>query len=258
MNLRTLFAFLFSISISTSVQAASNALLISDIDDTIRQTNVLNMASLHVLKNDEFAGLSLLYNYLAESTIDKTVYVTGIPDPLKKTSELFLLMHAFPFGKVHARDFFESSTIDHKLKAIRKILKRETPNALVLVGDNGEHDPLIYQTIEAEFPGQSIVYMHQLYDRAIPAGQVPWLTSVDLSLNMYAVGLINSAEFDVVSRNVMSMLLSNDRGVVSDALPAFAQCRVFARNYKRPPVGLDAAQASLMEAYEAVLKARCK
>lgn len=255
MNLRTLFAFLLSFSIGTSAQAASNLLLVSDIDDTLRQTNVLNMSSLHVLKNEEFAGLSLLYNMLADSIVDKTVYVTGIPEPLEKTSQLFLMMHAYPSGPIYARNFLTNNTIEHKLKSIRKILRKETPKALVLIGDNAEHDPKIYQTIEAEFPGQSISYIHQLYDLAIPAGQVPWLTSVDLSLNMYAVGLITGAQFDVVSRMAMAKLLSTDHEV---ALPAFAQCRVFARNYKRPAIGLDAAQASLMEAYEAVLKARCK
>jgi hypothetical protein len=249
--------FLMSlILIFFSLQAGATVVLVSDIDDTVRQTNVRDLGSMTVLKNAEFAGMATLYKDLANNSVDQIDYVTGAPSAIKKTSEFFLYWNGFPDGKVHARNIL-FDTITHKVRTIKKIIEKTEPKLLLMIGDNGEHDTDSYTRIEEEFSGETVIFMHQLFDDEIPKNQIPWLTSADLAVHFYALDLVSSAVVDDVLEDVIVKLESRDNSDRERVFPSWAQCKTFFKNYSRPQVSLSVSQQSQLEKYESFLQKRC-
>ena len=150
--------------------------VISDIDDTIKISNVLDKKKL--IRNT-FAepfiaspGMPTLYKNLK----DKGAYfhyVSASPWQLYPSLKGFMETH-YPKGSISLRqfrvkdssliDFFKPSK-DYKLKEIRAIIQRYPMHQFILIGDNGEHDPEVYRTIADEFPNNiQSVYIRDVID----------------------------------------------------------------------------------------------
>lgn len=244
------------ISLFFVVEAVATGVLISDIDDTVRQTNVRDLGSMTVLKNAEFAGLPTLYKHLANNLVDRVDYVTGAPSAIKKTSEFFLFWNGFPDGTVHARNILVD-TVTHKVRAIEKVIEKTNPKILIMIGDNGENDPVSYARITENFSGEAVILMHQLFDDEIPKNQIPWLTAVDLAVTLYALELVASDVVDDILTDILAKLESRDANERERVFPSWAQCKTYFENYSRPQVKLSATQLVQLQKYENFLRKRC-
>jgi phosphatidate phosphatase APP1 len=146
--------------------AAEGVSVISDIDDTVKESNVLDrselMANTFLRPHRAIEGLPQLYAGWGEQ--DVTVhYVTATPIQLYASLGEFLTDNGFPGVEIRLRplrlrdssvlDFFGESQ-DYKKTEIRKILGKFPQRRFVLVGDSGEHDPEVYATIAREYPDQ--------------------------------------------------------------------------------------------------------
>lgn len=142
--------------------------VISDIDDTIKQSQVTDKSEL--LKNTflrEFRavdGMPELYRILA-GTGASVHYVSSSPWQLYQPLDGFLEKAGFPQGTLHLKHFrlkdssaldLLGSQTDTKLKAISPILERFPERRFVLIGDSGEQDPEIYGQIAREHPEQVV------------------------------------------------------------------------------------------------------
>ncbi|MCK5725252.1 MAG: App1 family protein [Thiotrichaceae bacterium] len=137
--------------------------VISDIDDTIKISEVLNKKALmrHTFVEPYKApeGLPAYYKKLA----DKGAYfhyVSASPWQLYPSLKDFLWSH-YPKGTVSLRHFrlqdsslinFFKSSKKYKLMTIRGILNRYPQHQFILIGDSGENDPEVYRQIAKEFP----------------------------------------------------------------------------------------------------------
>ncbi|CEP19894.1 hypothetical protein [Parasitella parasitica] len=140
--------------------------VISDIDDTIKDTRVLSGART-VLSNTFFnptrAVPGMADAYLQWYNQGASYhYVSNSPYQLVHMLHQFINNHQFPPGSFHLRP---STGIISKLvqesgrskrKSICKILRDFPRRKFVLVGDSGEIDLEIYTKIAIEFPGQII------------------------------------------------------------------------------------------------------
>lgn len=204
--------FLFLLIYSNAYSA--QLILISDIDDTIKITGVKNfkMMMAYGTREEEFFGLSSLYNYFlcnqgpsdclqtgGRGVFDKNVvYVTGQPGRLHKLGVKFLSKNQYPFGQNILWKDSRQSTLDFKKEIIEKYIKMSPPNnKYILVGDNGEYDPQVYEYIKAKYPERVLAtFIHMLY---LPAGekhklfpgQIAYLTSVDLAVHFFNMQQIN-------------------------------------------------------------------
>jgi phosphatidate phosphatase APP1 len=143
---------------------SSGTSVISDIDDTIKFSNVENRAEL--LANTflrEFVpieGMSDVYQSLASRDI-AFHYVTASPWQLHRPLEQFLAGHQYPRGSMHFRTFRLS---DHFLKrlglihrrgksaVVRRILSQCPQRKFILIGDSGEKDAEIYARCFRDHP----------------------------------------------------------------------------------------------------------
>jgi uncharacterized protein (DUF1684 family)/pimeloyl-ACP methyl ester carboxylesterase len=151
--------------------------VISDIDDTIRITELLSGMKT-VVRNTFFRdfvaspGMPDRYSELSEAGA-AFHYVSGGPWQLyEPLAEFISEDNRYPRGSLHMksisknlrsastwRDLAEvllndNATFDQKSRQIRTIVRAFPQRRFILIGDSGEADPEIYRTIRDEFPDQ--------------------------------------------------------------------------------------------------------
>ncbi|MGZ3749420.1 MAG: phosphatase domain-containing protein [Pseudobdellovibrionaceae bacterium] len=187
-------------------QTYAKTILISDIDDTIKNSHVLNKADA-VLNAGAIENLVLGMNqaYAFVKLKDSDIhffYITNAPKFfMEKSHRDFLALHRFPEGVVDLRE--NESQDDFKIVQIRKVLEEERPETVIFVGDNGEKDILVYSQMQKEYPQISFfTYIHLIYSSIsedergslILPGQVGFATSLDLILQLRKEGFVSNSD----------------------------------------------------------------
>jgi hypothetical protein len=154
---------------------AEGVSVISDIDDTIKISNVLNrdelLANTFLREFQPVPGMAELYRHWGEQGA-AFHYVTGSPWQLYASLEQFIEKEGFPRGSFEMRNFrlkdssfidFLSSSHDYKVATIDALLKRHPKRHFILVGDSGEHDPEVYGEIARRHSQQvTAIYIHNV------------------------------------------------------------------------------------------------
>jgi phosphatidate phosphatase APP1 len=138
--------------------------IISDIDDTIKISNVLNKDELikntFTKKFKPIEGMAKLYK-IFEKTGCAFHYVSGSPWQLYPSISAFFIDEQFPFGSVHLKyfrakdksliDFISADQFTYKLNIIKTIFDRFPQRQFILIGDSGEKDPETYAELAAQY-----------------------------------------------------------------------------------------------------------
>jgi phosphatidate phosphatase APP1 len=143
--------------------------IISDIDDTILQSSILDWkvaAQLTFLHNARtrkpLQGVAKLYQALQRGPGDAPrnpiFYVSSSPWNLYDLLEDFLELNAIPHGPIFLRDlgfdpgkFLKSAGHGHKLERAREIIAKFPQLRWVLLGDSGQADAELYAEAAQEF-----------------------------------------------------------------------------------------------------------
>ncbi|PHI21070.1 hypothetical protein CEQ90_05160 [Lewinellaceae bacterium SD302] len=156
--------------------------IISDIDDTVLQTDVTSRFKLKtmwhtILKNAgnrrAFEQVADFYQALhrgADNEGENPIfYLSNSPWNLYDLLTDFLSINQLPKGPVLLRDFglpYEDKPEEyqgHKTEMLRQILRTYPEMKFILLGDSGEHDTDIYLAAAREFPEQ----IQQIYIRDV-------------------------------------------------------------------------------------------
>ena len=154
--------------------------VISDIDDTIKQSNVLNrrelLANTFFHPFSEIRGMAALYSEWASGGA-VFHYVSSSPWQLYEPLADFVDETGFPHGSFHLRSirFRDPSVLQlvvgrkrSKKRAIKAILRSFPNRQFLLIGDSGEKDPEIYGSVARRY-GQQI---SQILVRKIPGTHI--------------------------------------------------------------------------------------
>lgn len=140
--------------------------LVSDIDDTVMVTWLPRAALAawnswirHTNTRKAVPGMSHFYRELLRDEPNAPVFYlsTGAWNTLP-TLEIFLMLHGFPTGPLLLTDWGPTPTglfrsgQEHKKVQLRNLLIMFPDIEWVLVGDDGQHDPYIYDEIAREHP----------------------------------------------------------------------------------------------------------
>lgn len=224
---------LLLVLISHLARAQSETIVVSDIDDTIRKTQIQSRGAffshlMNLMTHQAFAGMPTLYGFLAGNGA-RFHYVSGAPELIRWFPQNFLLGTSFPVGPLTLRPSLGSATLDFKVAAIENLMRQHPQARFVLIGDNGEFDVEAYNRLRQnpEFAGRAVqTYIHRLYASgpaaALKEGQRPYLTSAELALDFLKEGLITSSQAEIVLRQVEAALLSTSSSLRRRALPEFA------------------------------------
>lgn len=152
----------------------SRVLVVSDIDDTVLITHAVRTLSMiattlfgNAMTRQLFPGVSELYRSLRNGPGKNTsednplVYVTSSPYNLHGLIHLIFELDGLPLGPFFMTDWgldvdkwFKKSHREHKLDAIGEILEWYPGKPVVLIGDSGQHDTMIYVEIALAHPGR--------------------------------------------------------------------------------------------------------
>ncbi|RPJ73256.1 MAG: DUF2183 domain-containing protein [Alphaproteobacteria bacterium] len=179
----------------------AKTLIVSDVDDTVKVTDVLNKANAvynALFSKAAFSGMSALYRELNTSE-SLFYYVSGSPTFLENKITTFLEFNNFPQKEnLILKNGMNTPTYDYKLAAISKIIKAENPDKVILIGDDTEYDPEVYETISKNFPGK----VESIYIRAIRNRELPKL---EVMKNFFSTAEI--AGFEILKGDLGSMSL---------------------------------------------------
>jgi hypothetical protein len=155
--------------------APSGRSVVTDIDDTIRTTEILKGRSA-VLRNtflkafEAVPGMSDRYTAYGNGV--DFHYVSGAPWQLYRVLDEFLIEETgFPEGTFHMKNVPKNMaepetwrawrnlvsgdfTVEHKKAEISALIKACPDRRFILIGDSGEMDPEIFAAIRDEFPDQ--------------------------------------------------------------------------------------------------------
>ncbi|MBY0385118.1 App1 family protein [bacterium] len=195
---------------------SAKTLVISDIDDTLRWTQRVGSSLFEQLDKAKDPELIVYGMNDVLNTFDKNnakiFYVTAAVSPLDKLSQNFLEQNSFPQRNNFINKGWFEDTEKFKVKTISKIIKNERPDAVILIGDNGEADSAAYAQIAKNFANVS-VFIHKIYEHS-PAVQVPqdqfiFLTAADLATTLEGLQIFAAAESQFVLQNVQSYLAAD-------------------------------------------------
>ncbi len=139
--------------------------IISDLDDTVLQTDVRNIVRMgrEVLFGNAhtripFPGVGAFYRALHAGE-NPVFYVSSSPWNLYDLLSQFLHLHRIPAGPMDLRDWGvggDSGIVGghhgHKRQAIDRILGTYPDLRFILVGDSGQEDPEIYRGVVRDHP----------------------------------------------------------------------------------------------------------
>ena len=139
--------------------------IISDIDDTIVETNatgLIKMARTVFMQNARgrlvAPGVADFYRSLQGSG-NPFFYVSSSPWNFYDLLDHFLALNRIPIGPLMLQDYgiddtklIHSAHDDHKLQQIEEIFETYPLLPFVLVGDSGQRDPEIYREVTKRFP----------------------------------------------------------------------------------------------------------
>lgn len=145
--------------------------VISDIDDTVIQSDVLSLINLvrnTLFRNARtrlpFPGVAALYRALHEGSGgagNPIHYVSSSPWNLYDLLIEFLQLKRIPPGPLFLKragrtedQWLARVLASQKAEAIDEILAMYTYLPFVLIGDSTEHDPEIYARVAAQYPGR--------------------------------------------------------------------------------------------------------
>jgi phosphatidate phosphatase APP1 len=143
--------------------------VISDLDDTVLQTDVLSvlkMARNTFLRNSRtrlpFEGVAAFYRALQAGTNDTfnpIFYVSSSPWNLYDLLVDFFEVRGIPLGPLFLKDlgltpyqFISAGHRQHKFGVIQKLLEDYPTLPFLMIGDSGQRDPEIYLEVARQYP----------------------------------------------------------------------------------------------------------
>lgn len=232
--------FVLTVSLKSAFGFQNKTLIISDVDDTLKVVHVLNIwdAIRWGFQTDHrFYGMNDLYNRIAQENQDaEFIYLSNAPEYLMKdVHEKFLKKGNFPEGIYIPRRVDPAST--HKYNHIRQLLDEKKPDQVILIGDNGERDAIVYHQIYQEYAPQGIKFypfIRLLYSstnkdergvRPYPE-QIGFVSSVDIAINLYKNHILNDLS------QLRHLLLANILHIIEEdhddgdelVFPEFTRC----------------------------------
>jgi hypothetical protein len=146
------------------LSAGKDTFLISDIDDTIKVSDVRNktalMTNTFCVPFKAVPGMAGLYQSFAKKGV-VAYYVSASPWQQYTELEEFLKRDGFPDGifclkfvrlkDISVKNIFVKG-FEYKTESIEPVIKRFTSARFILVGDSGEQDPEAYGVLAAKYP----------------------------------------------------------------------------------------------------------
>jgi len=209
-------SFIFSLNLF-----ASDLIVISDLDDTIKQTNVDNVPT-------------AVYNALFTQKVFK-----AMPEVFQTmetyTNGLYVLSNSFNLLRFNIFKLLRKSDINPLEVSTRNMLRDkdgfkykyefitgkmdELNSNAILIGDDHGKDPQVYdKVIKTHGEKVKAAYIHLIMNREVPSTVTPYITSFDIALNEYKEQRMNLSQVENLG---LEILEAED---FEKVIPKYAYC----------------------------------
>jgi Uncharacterized conserved protein (DUF2183) len=184
-------------------------LVVSDVDDTIKVTNVLNKPMKifnSLFSKKAFSGMAELYQELFQEET-AVFYLSGSPKLIEKNIKKFLEKNHFPQVHQMILKKDKQDTFVYKTTAIRNLISRYKPEQIILIGDDTQVDPEVYLTIAKERPDLvKKIYIRVVRNRKLPGGDLiqGFFSPVEIAGDLYLDGRFDSKSMQVVAKGFIN------------------------------------------------------
>lgn len=244
---------LFVLVLLLSLKVHSKILVISDIDDTIKNSHILSPTNkvINAFHTDAaFKGMAMTYTTIQKNNPNTHIaYVSNAIEIISKEAHnKFLISNNFPSGSTHYRA--RPGDLFHKIRTISTLVEKYQPELTILIGDNGEKDIPIYQQIVTKYPQkQFLTFIHTIYDsgdkvksshgQALLKKQIPYVSALDLNFQLYIHNIISENQLLILSTAYIPVFLTEDAKFNgSYFIPEWVQCADFNRFYASDEMSL--------------------
>lgn len=207
-----------------SMQLSAKTVVISDIDDTIKQANSVGKSAeqvYHFLKKVPYIEMRDLFNEIKAAEVSKSeaisfYYVSAAYSVTFKAQD-WLQKNHFPLGRATLKTLkTRLSTYDFKHKVIQDILSEEIKTLdqgeklhVLMFGDNSQIDDLVYTNLTKEMSLDSDIYIRDVkteatfFDSSIPVKKLK-----GAKYYFSEVELFNNSEFNFLSSGLKNRAYS--------------------------------------------------
>lgn len=204
------------------VTAEAKILVIADIDDTLKVTNVRSKAGAGSSAFDDhsrFVGMSDIFQAIKKVHPDTEFHYVSLAPSLLMSHrhKEFLTENNFPITAIHMNPgIFQDPQL--KQKVIRSLLKNIKPDLVINFGDNGQFDTQVYRQMDKEFPQiESITYIREAYSHktdstVLPVldGQIGFVTALEVSIDLIQKYVLPIAVYGQIETIVAKGLQHDD------------------------------------------------
>lgn len=216
--------FAFTLLLGSAVPALAGIRVVSDIDDTLKITNVgdpLAMVVNGLFSSRAFAGMRELYVAFGAQRSYAFDYVTGAPEILGFRVRKFLYAGGFPPGGIHLKPSGRESTRAYKVRVIRALFDANPSDRFILIGDDTQADFDAYDDLFRAAPDRILaIYIRQVTHRRLPPSASGFLTAFDIARTEYLMD-----RFTVDQTAPVAFRILNEPRV-KRIIPAFGYCPV--------------------------------
>ena len=140
--------------------------IISDIDDTIKQSQVQSSTGriLALFKNKSFSHLAAIYQDLNQSHEEVDFFYVSLSYPIFYRAKKFISQHSFPKGEYFQRSLTSRSPYKFKFETIAKIIDRYdlSKTEFIFFGDNANQDVQVYRDIREQYQLNGQIYIRDI------------------------------------------------------------------------------------------------
>lgn len=227
-------------------QSTEKIIYLSDIDDTIIQSNVANKWALiraTILKKPKnvFGGMAFLYErLLAENPNASMMYLSATPTLMRRSMTQLLLQNEFPDGELILRRWIPLvsditgglvgdtiiSSKKYKLRSLREVFRKNPDKKFVLIGDDVEFDPNIYTQIAREFPEQvKQIYIRRVIGRLPTDSEVNGIrqfsTELHIGLYEHQAERLSEGAVESIGKRLVDLVRNHPLRILPDFVRSF-------------------------------------
>lgn len=162
-----------------SFNSFSKVLVVSDLDDTVKMSGIgdhFELLTNYAFGVKPFPHLIGLYydieeHYNNQGEEVEFVYLTSAPELIN--SQQWIIDNNLPSGTLIQRtnrallNPFGNASKNYKIRALTKVLSEASYSEILLFGDNGENDPVIYDTVTRDLGLENVsIYIRDISARA--------------------------------------------------------------------------------------------
>lgn len=198
-----------------------DTIVISDLDDTIKRTNVDSSGRPiynALFTQKVFAGMKDLFDTMDTYTLGLYV-LSNSPNAFRFNIFKLLDKYSINADEISTRRLL-SDLDGFKYKydyIVGKITASDTK--VVLIGDDVGKDPEVFERVKDNYPGKvAAIYIHKVKNRKIPAVATPYISVFDIAVKEYQAERMNLNQAMILGYAVLTDYK------MKKILPAYAYC----------------------------------